>query len=166
MPASDRSDDEDEDEESEDESSDEEGEEAPKKDEDTPEAAAKKLEQLRLHKALGNDGLPGQELPEEPEEEYEISDSESSSGVSDAGTDYTQYLRPARAPRVRPSVAAVSQLGGIDELRTIVSADLQREQRSSARHHTKRVGAGKAKGSKWKSNAAYLTGKKGNSGWD
>jgi hypothetical protein len=128
--------------------------------------ATASLEQLRLHKALGNDGAPGEELPEEEDPYYLSDSSSSSSAASDAGTDYTQYIRPARAPRARPSVAAVSTLGGIDELKTIVAGDIARTQRGGAHHHTKRLAVGRAKGTKWKNNAAYVTGSKGESGWD
>lgn len=175
MPASDGDeDDEDEDEDSEDEDEqddeEEEEEQEEEKEDNTAEAQPEPstsalttdLEALRLHKALGNDGAPGEELPVEEEEYYE-SDS-SSSAASDTGTDYTQYIRPARAPRARPSVAAVSKLGAVDELKAIVAGDLQRSHRATA--HRSRAVVGKGKGSKWKSSAAHLTGTKGDSGWD
>jgi hypothetical protein len=173
LPASDRSDEEEE--EDEEEEDEEEDEEESEDEEDAevaaagpsapvdPEEAAAQLEHLRLHKALGNDGAPGEELPPLSDEEEYLSDSSSSSGVSDTGTDYTQYVRAPRAPRVRPSVAAVSKLGGIDELRSIVSADIARESRAGSKHHSKRAAVGRAKG---KTNAAFLTGSKGDSGWD
>ncbi|TXT05959.1 hypothetical protein VHUM_03720 [Vanrija humicola] len=160
----------DDEEDSEDDDDDEEEEEDDEETEATadPEAeassAAAKLEALRIHRALGNDGNPEDELPEEAyTESEEESDSESDSGHSGvAQSDYTQYVRAPRAPRARPNV---SKLGAVDELREIVAKDIEQQQRGKSSHHARKGlrKVGNAKGHKWKSSASYLTGQ--NSAW-
>lgn len=160
----DEEDSEDEDEDEDDEEEDEEAEAAPADPEAEASSAAAKLEALRIHHALGNDGNPEDELPEETyTESEEESDSESDSGHSGvAQSDYTQYVRAPRAPRARPNV---SKLGAVDELREIVAKDIEQQQRGKSGHHARKGlrKVGNAKGHKWKSSASYLTGQ--NSAW-
>lgn len=122
---------------------------------DEAEAAAK-LEALRLHRALGNDGAPSD--PESEPEAVAWSDDQDedsdSSAESVAATDYTQYVRAPRGPKARVNVSKVGKkLGKVDELKEAVAAEM--------RHKTapkRGIKVGNAKGHKWKSSAAYLTG--------
>jgi RIO kinase 2 len=132
------------------------------------EDAATRLEQLRLHRALGNDGNPEDEPPapvslySEEEEESDSGDSDDS--VGPAPSDYTQYVRAPRAPRQRVNVSKVSKLGKVDELRETVAGDLARAARSQGPRTKGSNKVGRAKGHKWKSNAAYQA-SKDTGGW-
>ncbi|CAK9783322.1 RIO1-domain-containing protein [Cutaneotrichosporon oleaginosum] len=136
--------------------------------EEAPEEAAAKLEKLRLHRLLGNDGDPDDEPPapvslysEEEEEESDSGDSDDS--VGPAPSDYTQYVRAPRAPRQRVNVSKVSKLGKVDELRETVAGEMARAARSQGPRTKGTSKVGRAKGHKWKSNASYQIGK--DTGW-
>ncbi|BEI82738.1 hypothetical protein CcaverHIS002_0306060 [Cutaneotrichosporon cavernicola] len=145
---------------------DEDEEEAPAT-EDTAEDAAAKLEKMRIHRALGNDGDPDDEPPapvslySEEEEESDSGDSDGS--VGPAPSDYTQYVRAPRAPRQRVNVSQVSKLGQVDELRETVAGEMTRAARSQGPRTKGSSKVGRAKGHKWKSNASYQIGK--DTGW-
>lgn len=149
---------EEEEDEEEDEEEEEEGEEVDAKPPSAEEAAAK-LEALRLHRALGNDGAPSD--PESEEEAVAWSDDEDadsdSSAESVAATDYTQYVRAPKAPRARVNVSKVGKpkLGKVDELKEAVAAEMRSKNGPAKRG----VKVGNAKGHKWKTSAAYLTGR-------
>lgn len=168
VPNSDISDDEElESEEESDEEDDDEAEAAAaEEEEDTPERAAARLEQLRLHRALGNDGAPEDEPPAPVQlysEEEESSDTDSDDSVGVAPSDYTQYVRAPRPQRQRINVAGVNKLSKVDELRETVAGELVRAARAQAPRTKGAAKVGKAKGHKWKANASYQAGK--DTGW-
>lgn len=134
-----------------------------------PEDAAARLEKLRIHRALGNDGAPEDEPPapvplySEEEESDSDSDADSDDSVGPAPSDYTQYVRAPRAPRQRINVTSVSKLGKVDELRETVAGEIARAARGQAPRTKGAAKVGKAKGHKWKANASYQIGK--DTGW-
>lgn len=127
--------------------------------EDAEAAAAARLEKLRIHRALGNDGDPDDPEPEpeplwsEEEEEESDSDADSDDSTGVAQTDYTQYVR---APRQRPARMNVSKLGRVDELKETVAKDLERQRRSQTRGTGTKAKVGNQKGHKWKTNAKHV----------
>lgn len=128
--------------------------------EDAEAAAAARLEKLRIHRALGNDGDPDDPAPEpeplwseEEEEEESDSDADSDDSTGVAQSDYTQYVR---APRQRPARMNVSKLGRVDELKATVANDLERQRRSQVRGSGTKAKVGNQKGHKWKTNAKHV----------
>ncbi|KAK4688771.1 RIO kinase 2, partial [Tremellales sp. Uapishka_1] len=133
---------------------------------------ADRMEALRLSKALGNDD-PDEE-DEEDSDAFSDSESDAGSDVSDKSdkpppSDYTSFTPGSRSSKRYHPRASVKKLQDVDEVKSVVAAQVGRErERTEKKHHTRKSGSavGNTKGHKWKKNGNYLVGKSGGGdGW-
>ncbi len=120
---------------------------------------ADKLEALRISRSLGNDNLSSNTATSEEDSDSEADSESDVSLTGPPATDFTTYTRDrntGRPPRI--SAKKMDENNGVKD---VVVKERERVERGGGTK--KGVGAGKAKGHKWKSNDKYLVGK--NSGW-